>query len=44
MKILVLGGGIGGMAAAIKLKQAGHTVELVEKSEDWKALGTGVTL
>ncbi|RZG66904.1 FAD-binding protein [Acinetobacter bouvetii] len=44
MKILVLGGGIGGMAAAIKLKQAGHTVELVEKSEDWKALGTGLTL
>lgn len=44
MKILVLGGGIGGMAAAIKLKQAGHAVELVEKSEDWKALGTGLTL
>ncbi|WP_353142866.1 FAD-dependent monooxygenase [Acinetobacter pragensis] len=44
MKILVLGGGIGGMAAAIKLKQAGHNVELVEKSEDWKALGTGLTL
>lgn len=44
MKILVLGGGIGGMAAAIKLKQAGHSIELVEKSEDWKALGTGLTL
>lgn len=44
MKILVLGGGIGGMAAAIKLKQAGHAVELVEKSKDWKALGTGLTL
>ena len=44
MKILVLGGGIGGMAAAIKLKQAGHIIELVEKSEDWKALGTGLTL
>ena len=44
MKILVLGGGIGGMAAAIKLKQSGHVVELVEKSADWKALGTGLTL
>ena len=44
MKILVLGGGIGGMAAAIKLKQSNHDVELVEKSEDWKALGTGLTL
>ena len=44
MKILVLGGGIGGMAAAIKLKQSNHDVELVERSEDWKALGTGLTL
>ncbi|OTG90896.1 FAD-dependent monooxygenase [Acinetobacter sp. ANC 3813] len=44
MNILVLGGGIGGMAAAIKLKQSGHAVELVEKSADWKALGTGLTL
>lgn len=44
MKILVLGGGIGGMAAAIKLKQTGHDVELVEKAEDWKAVGTGLTL
>lgn len=44
MKILVLGGGIGGMAAAIKLKQSNHNVELVEKSKDWKALGTGLTL
>lgn len=44
MKILVLGGGIGGMAAAIKLKQSQHQVELVEKSQDWRALGTGLTL
>lgn len=44
MKILVLGGGIGGMAAAIKLKQSNHDIELVEKTEDWKALGTGLTL
>lgn len=36
MKILVLGGGIGGMAAAIKLKQSGHDIELVEKSEGGK--------
>lgn len=44
MKILVLGGGIGGMAAAIKLKQSNHEVELVEKTSDWQALGTGLTL
>lgn len=44
MKVLVLGGGIGGMAAAIQLKKAGHSVELVERSKDWQALGTGLTL
>ena len=44
MKVLVLGGGIGGMAAAIKLKQSNHDVELVERSEQWQALGTGLTL
>lgn len=44
MKILVLGGGIGGMAAAIKLKQSNHEVELVERNHDWQALGTGLTL
>lgn len=44
MKVLVLGGGIGGMAAAIQLKKAGHSVALVERSKDWQALGTGLTL
>lgn len=44
MKVLVVGGGIGGMAAAIRLKQSGHDVELVDKSEQWQALGTGLTL
>ena len=44
MKILVLGGGIAGMAAAIKLQTLGHSVELVEQAKDWKAVGTGLTL
>jgi len=44
MKILVLGGGIGGMAAAIRLAQQGDQVTLVELAGDWKALGTGLTL
>ena len=44
MKILVLGGGIGGMAAALKLKALGHQVDLVEQAKDWKAVGTGLTL
>ncbi|NNH26557.1 FAD-dependent monooxygenase [Acinetobacter terrestris] len=44
MKILVLGGGIGGMAAALKLKALNHSVDLVEQATDWKAVGTGLTL
>lgn len=44
MKVLVLGGGIGGMAAALKLNELGHSVDLVEFAEDWKAVGTGLTL
>ncbi len=44
MKILILGGGIGGMAAALKLKQLGHEIDLVEVASDWKAVGTGLTL
>lgn len=44
MKILVLGGGIAGMAAAIQLQKQGHQIDLVEKAQDWKAVGTGLTL
>ena len=44
MKVLVLGGGIGGMAAALKLNELGHSVDLIEFAEDWKAVGTGLTL
>lgn len=42
--ILIVGGGIGGMAAAIALAQAGHKVELVEQDPDWRVLGAGLTV
>lgn len=42
--ILVVGGGIGGMAAALALTQAGCTVEIVELDANWRALGAGLTL
>ncbi len=32
-KILVIGAGLGGLAAAIRLAQAGHAVEVWEKND-----------
>lgn len=42
--ILVVGGGIGGMAAALALHRAGQAVELIEADAAWNALGAGLTL
>lgn len=42
--ILVVGGGIGGMAAALALHRAGQPVELIEADAAWNALGAGLTL
>ncbi|WP_267381423.1 MULTISPECIES: FAD-dependent monooxygenase [unclassified Sphingomonas] len=41
---LVIGGGIGGMAAALALSRAGQPVELIEADPEWNALGAGLTL
>jgi 2-polyprenyl-6-methoxyphenol hydroxylase-like FAD-dependent oxidoreductase len=43
-KVLVVGGGIGGMSAAIALAQAGYSVELVEQDPNWGVLGAGLTV
>jgi 2-polyprenyl-6-methoxyphenol hydroxylase-like FAD-dependent oxidoreductase len=42
--ILVVGGGIGGMAMALSLHQSGQDVELIEADPAWNALGAGLTL
>ncbi|GAN79235.1 FAD-dependent oxidoreductase [Acidocella aminolytica] len=41
---LIVGGGIGGMCAAIELAKRGVEVELVEINPDWNAAGAGITL
>jgi 2-polyprenyl-6-methoxyphenol hydroxylase-like FAD-dependent oxidoreductase len=41
---LIVGGGIGGPAAAIRLAERGVAVDLVDIEENWGAAGTGVTL
>lgn len=42
--ILVIGGGIAGMCAAIELRKRGHHVDLVELDPDWRVYGAGITL
>ncbi|GGD55563.1 NAD(P)-binding protein [Erythrobacter arachoides] len=41
---LVVGGGIGGMAAAIALAQRGVSVDLIDRDPDWRVYGAGITI
>lgn len=41
---LVVGGGIGGMSAAIALRRAGLAVDIVEIDPDWRVYGAGITI
>src|SRR5262245_59071667 len=43
-RVLVVGGGLSGTAAALTLRRAGIDVELVERETVWRAMGTGITL
>ena len=43
-KVLVIGGGVGGMSAAIQLRKQGIAVDLVEQSPDWAPDGAGITI
>jgi 2-polyprenyl-6-methoxyphenol hydroxylase-like FAD-dependent oxidoreductase len=42
--ILIVGGGIGGMATAIAFSQRGFAVDLVEADAGWRVYGAGITL
>ncbi|AJQ95692.1 FAD-dependent oxidoreductase [Gynuella sunshinyii] len=43
-KVLVIGGGFSGMAAAITLARGGIQVDLVENDPYWQPLGAGITI
>jgi 2-polyprenyl-6-methoxyphenol hydroxylase-like FAD-dependent oxidoreductase len=43
-KILIIGGGIAGMCAAIELRKRGAQVDLVELDPHWRVYGAGITL
>lgn len=42
LNILVIGGGIGGLTAAIALRRDGHQVTVIEKDPDWAVYGVGI--
>ncbi len=42
LNILVIGGGIGGLTAAIALRGGGHRVTVIEKDPDWAVYGVGI--
>jgi 2-polyprenyl-6-methoxyphenol hydroxylase-like FAD-dependent oxidoreductase len=43
-RTLVVGGGIGGMATAIRLRDDGIAVDLIDVDPDWKVYGAGITI
>jgi 2-polyprenyl-6-methoxyphenol hydroxylase-like FAD-dependent oxidoreductase len=43
-RVLIVGGGIGGMAAAIALRKNGVEVDLVEVDPEWRVYGSGITI
>lgn len=42
--VLIVGGGIAGLALSIALRRAGHAVELVELNSAWNVYGVGIIL
>src|SRR5262245_58332283 len=43
-RVLVVGGGIGGMAAALCMRQLGSSVDLVEIDPAWTVYGAGIAI
>lgn len=43
-KVLIVGGGVGGMSAAMAMSRKGMDVDLIDIDPDWKAIGAGITI
>lgn len=43
-RVLIVGGGTGGLSTAIALGKVGVSSAIVEKKQDWTVLGSGVTM
>lgn len=44
MNVLIVGGGIAGLSASLSLSQLGASIDLIERSDEVRALGSGITL
>jgi 2-polyprenyl-6-methoxyphenol hydroxylase-like FAD-dependent oxidoreductase len=43
-KVLIVGGGIAGMASAIRFAEAGVSVDLIDLDPEWRVYGAGITI
>ncbi|HWU03857.1 MAG TPA: FAD-dependent monooxygenase [Novosphingobium sp.] len=43
-EVLIVGGGIGGMAAAIAMAERGARVEIIDLDPQWRVYGAGITI
>lgn len=41
---LIVGGGVGGMAAALRLRGIGVRVDLIDRDPEWRVYGAGITI
>lgn len=44
LRVIVAGGGIGGLAAAVALGRRGHEVEVIERAPELRPVGAGLTV
>ena len=44
MKVLIVGGGIGGMSTAIAMRRGGFAVDLIDIDPEWRVYGAGITI
>src|ERR1700739_1085062 len=44
MRVIIVGGGIGGLTAAIALRQTGWSVQVIERAQQFGEVGAGVQL
>lgn len=42
LNVLIVGGGIGGLSAAIAMRRAGHEVLVIERDPEWSVYGVGI--